>query len=57
VRIRNFTHKGLKTLYEEDIAKSAPPESVNKLRKMLAYLTTSKTLQNCVFFRFGRRIR
>jgi toxin HigB-1 len=38
VRIRNFTHKGLKRLYAEDIAKGVPPESTDKLRKMLAFL-------------------
>lgn len=38
VKIRNFTHKGLKRLYSEDSAKGVPPDTVNKLRKMLAYL-------------------
>ena len=38
LRIRNFTHKGLKRLYSEGRAKGVPPESVDKLRKMLAYL-------------------
>jgi toxin HigB-1 len=38
VKIRNFTHKGLKKLYEEDSARGLPPDSVDKLRKMLAYL-------------------
>jgi proteic killer suppression protein len=38
VRIRNFVHKGLKRLYQEDSAKGVPPETVDKLRKMLAYL-------------------
>jgi toxin HigB-1 len=38
VKIRNFTHKGLKKLYEEDSGRGLPPESVDKLRKMLAYL-------------------
>jgi len=38
VKIRNFTHKGLKRLYAEDHAKGVPPDTVDKLRKMLAYL-------------------
>jgi proteic killer suppression protein len=38
VKIRNFTHKGLKRLYTEDSARGVPPESADKLRKMLAFL-------------------
>jgi proteic killer suppression protein len=38
VKIRNFVHKGLKKLYAEDSAKGVPPESLDKLRKMLAFL-------------------
>jgi len=38
VKIRNFAHKGLKMLYSEDRAKGVPPDTVDKLRKMLAYL-------------------
>jgi proteic killer suppression protein len=38
VRIRNFGHKGLKKLYEDDVAKSVPPDAADKLRKMLAFL-------------------
>lgn len=38
MKIRNFAHKGLKTLYAEDIAKGVPPNTVAKLRKMLAFL-------------------
>lgn len=38
MRIRNFAHKGLKRLYAEDNAKGVPPDSANKLRKMLAFL-------------------
>lgn len=38
VRIRNFTHKGLKRLYAEDATKGVPPDTVEKLRKMLAFL-------------------
>jgi proteic killer suppression protein len=38
VRIRNFVHKGLKRLYEDDNSKGVAPETVEKLRKMLAFL-------------------
>jgi toxin HigB-1 len=38
VRIRNFAHKGLRLLYAEDIATGVPADSVDKLRKMLAFL-------------------
>jgi proteic killer suppression protein len=38
VKIRNFAHKGLKKLYAEDEAKGVPPDTVDKLRKMLAFL-------------------
>ena len=38
MKIRNFVHKGLKRLYEDDTAKGLPPNTADKLRKMLAYL-------------------
>ena len=38
MKIRDLVHKGLKRLYEEDSAKGVPPGSVDKLRKMLAFL-------------------
>jgi proteic killer suppression protein len=38
VRIRNFAHKGLRRLYEEDDLKGVPAASVDKLRKMFAFL-------------------
>jgi toxin HigB-1 len=38
VTIRNFVHKGLKKLYTEDAEKGVPPDTVDKLRKILAYL-------------------
>ena len=43
VRIRNIVHKGLKELYTEDNAKGVPPDSVDKLRKMLAFLDDMET--------------
>ena len=38
MKIGSFTHKGLKKLYMEDIAKGVPPDSADKLRKMMAFL-------------------
>jgi proteic killer suppression protein len=38
VRVRNFVHKGLRKLYADDVTKGVPPDSVYKLRKMLAFL-------------------
>lgn len=38
MRIRDFANKGLKRLYLEDSGKGVPPDSVDKLRKMLLYL-------------------
>ena len=38
VRIRNFIHKGLKKLYTDDATRGLPPHTLDKLRKMLAFL-------------------
>jgi toxin HigB-1 len=38
MKIRNFIHKGLKRFYEEDSSKGVPGATVDKLRKMLAFL-------------------
>ncbi len=38
MKIRSFTHKGLKRFYSEDSAKGVPPDTADKLRNMLAYL-------------------
>lgn len=38
MKIRGFTHKGLKRLYEEDDAKGVGAASADKLRKMLLLL-------------------
>ncbi|HEY2498082.1 MAG TPA: type II toxin-antitoxin system RelE/ParE family toxin [Candidatus Angelobacter sp.] len=45
MKIRNFVHKGLKRLYEEDSAKGVPPDTVDKLRKMLAFLDDMQDLE------------
>jgi toxin HigB-1 len=38
VKIQSIVHKGLKRLYAADNAKGVPPDTVDKLRKMLAFL-------------------
>ena len=38
MKIRNFAHKGLKRLYAEGSARGVPPETVDKLRKIMAFL-------------------
>ena len=38
MKIRGFAHKGLKRLYSEDSAKGVPTGTVDKLRKMFAFL-------------------
>jgi proteic killer suppression protein len=38
MKFRSSVHKGLKRLYEEDTVKCVPPDSGDKLRKMLAFL-------------------
>ncbi len=38
MKIRNFTHKGLKRLYTDGNLKGVPPDTVDKLRKMLGFL-------------------
>ena len=38
MKIGNFAHKGLKRLYEDDRVKGVPPDTVDKLRKIFAFL-------------------
>jgi proteic killer suppression protein len=38
MKIRDFVHKGLKRLYDEDKSKGVPASSADKLRKMLVFL-------------------
>ena len=42
MKIRNFAHEGLKRLYSEGSVKGVPPDTVDKLRNMLAYLDDMK---------------
>jgi proteic killer suppression protein len=43
VRIRTFAHAGLRRLYLRDQARGLPSETVDKLRKMLAFLQDMET--------------
>jgi len=45
VTIRSIVHGGLKRLYAEDNAKAVPPDTVDKLRKMLAFLDDMKATE------------
>jgi proteic killer suppression protein len=45
MKIRSFVHKGLKKLYEDDNAKGVPPETLDKLRKMFAFLDEMEDLE------------
>jgi hypothetical protein len=38
MKIRSFSHKGPKRLYEDNSAKGVPPDTVDKVRKMFAFL-------------------
>ena len=38
MKIRSFAHKGLKRLYLGESAKGVPPDTMDKLRKMFAFL-------------------
>ena len=38
MKIRDFVHKGLKKLYTDDNPKGVPPDTVDKLCKMFAFL-------------------
>jgi hypothetical protein len=37
MKIRNFTHSGLRRLYTGATTRGVPPDTVYKLRKMFAY--------------------
>ena len=45
MKIRNVIHKGLKRLYEEGNPKGVAPASVDKLRKMLAFMDAMENAQ------------
>jgi len=45
VRIRTFAHAALRRLYQHDQARGVPPDTVDKLQKMLAFLQDMETEQ------------
>jgi proteic killer suppression protein len=45
VNIRNFSHAGLTRLYEEASPKGVPPDTVDKLRKMFAFLDNMESAE------------
>jgi proteic killer suppression protein len=45
VRIRNFSHKGLKRLYQDDDPKGVPAAGVDKLRKIFAFLDAMEDIE------------
>ena len=44
--IQKFKHKGLKQLFESGISSGVNPQHVMRLRKILALLETSETLED-----------
>jgi proteic killer suppression protein len=44
--IRKFKHKGLKRLFESGISTGVGPEHVARIRKILALLETTETLED-----------
>ena len=45
MKIRGFYHKGLKRLYTEDNAKGVPADTVDKLRKIFAFLDAMQDVE------------
>ena len=45
MKIRSFAHKGLERFYADDSAKGVPPGTVDKLRKMFAFLDNMQDAQ------------
>ena len=45
MKVSGFAHKGLRRLYEDGNAKGLPPDSVDKLWKMLAFLDVMQDVE------------
>ena len=45
MQFARFRHKGLRELYEDDIARGVPPAMAEKLRKLLFALETTDGLE------------
>jgi proteic killer suppression protein len=57
MQIRNIVHKGIKRLYMEDNAKGLPADTVDKLRKMLAFLQDMENADELHAISPGKRTR
>lgn len=44
--IKKFKHKGLKRLFESDIPSGVDPKHADRIRKILALLETTETLED-----------
>jgi len=44
--IKSFKHKGLKRLFEKGLASGVDPQHVERLRKILALLETSESIED-----------
>jgi proteic killer suppression protein len=55
MKVRSIAHKGLRRLYEENSAKGLSADTVDKLRKMLAFLDAMGTRKSFGAFPRGRR--
>lgn len=47
MRIRNFVHKGLQQLYTDGRSKGVQPDTVDRLRKMFAFLDNMQDPDEC----------
>lgn len=57
MKIRSFAHKGPKRFYKDDNAKGVPPDTVDKLRKMFAFLGAMQEADDCGRLPYGRFTR
>ncbi len=46
MRIRGFLHKSLKRLYVDGNSKGLPPDAVDKIQKMLAFIQDMEVTRN-----------
>ncbi len=55
MRVRSIAHKGLRHLYEDNSSKGLSADTVDKLRKMLAFLDAMQDPEQLRAFRRGKR--
>ena len=56
MKVRTFAHKAIRKLFENGDAKGLPPDAVEKLRKMLAFVEAMGARANFATSRSGKRI-